>query len=148
MGEHRYMVGQPAGQIFEKKGLPGGSAGFLKDLASRLASQPCIWIHPSILGVSYWYWMYFPYYMEHFPYYGEVFSLSWGVFSLLCSWLVNQPALFTSLLHTRRCGWRKPNCRFAPCAIPATLPTLPHSKTIPQGRLMGGGPPLKGKIGE
>ena len=25
-------------------------------LASRPANQPCIWIHPSIFGVYYWYW--------------------------------------------------------------------------------------------
>ena len=42
---------------------------FLKNLAGRLASQPCIWLHPSILGVlvldigywilgiGYWYWI-------------------------------------------------------------------------------------------
>ena len=33
-----------------------GQPFFLKNLAGRLASQPCIWIHPSILGVYYWYW--------------------------------------------------------------------------------------------
>ena len=61
MGEAKCMVGWPAGRPdFSKKRAAARRAGwmdparpfFLKNLAGRLASQPCIWIHPSILGVA------------------------------------------------------------------------------------------------
>ena len=73
-----------------------GAALFLKNLAGRLASQPCIWIHPSILGVYYWYWYiigciflimgayflyhggYFPYHGWYFPYYGSTQDGTFG----------------------------------------------------------------------
>ena len=59
---HRWLASRPARFFKNKK------------KNCRLASQPCIWFHPSILGIFIlalvYYWMYFPYYGVYFPYYG------------------------------------------------------------------------------
>ena len=57
---HGWLAIRPA--RFKKKAA--GQAGwmdparpfFFKNLAGRLASQPCIWLPPIILGLFYWYW--------------------------------------------------------------------------------------------
>ena len=47
---------------FQKKGPPGSiqpnspAAPFFFNIAGRLASQPCIWLPPSILGIFHRYW--------------------------------------------------------------------------------------------
>ena len=58
-----WLAAQPAALNWKKKGRPDPSsrpAGlrpfFLKNMAGRLANQPCIWLGPSIWGVYYWYW--------------------------------------------------------------------------------------------
>ena len=66
------MADQPAGQIFQKKAaarragwMDPARLFFCFNLADRLASQPCIFLPPSILGgitlVLVYYWVYFPY---------------------------------------------------------------------------------------
>ena len=46
-----------AARFFKKKAArPPGCGFFLKIPDGRLASQPCLWLPPSILGVYYWYW--------------------------------------------------------------------------------------------
>ena len=47
---------------------------FLKTLAGRLASQPCIWLPPSIFVV--YYWTCFSYHGLYFPYSGRLFSIN------------------------------------------------------------------------
>ena len=63
----KHVASSPAGRLDGS-----GAALFFLNLAGRLASQPCIWIHPSILGVFVlelvYYWMYFPYHEGYFPY--------------------------------------------------------------------------------
>ena len=64
MGGAKYMVGWPAGRPdFSKRraaqihaARPPAAALDLKNVAGRLASQPCVWPPPSILGIYYWYW--------------------------------------------------------------------------------------------
>ena len=80
-----WLVGQPAGQIvFEEGTVRMHSAGqpdgpfFLKNVAGRLASQPCIWLPPFILGLYYWYWYMIGY---MFLIMGCI-SLLWGVIEI------------------------------------------------------------------
>ena len=51
---------------------PGGNI-FLRSLAGRLASQPCIWLPPPSLGIYYWYW-----YIT-----GHIFLIMGGVFLIM-----------------------------------------------------------------
>ena len=87
-----WLAGQPAGQIFQKKAVrinpadPPGSPFLLKNLAGRLASSPCIWIHLSILGcillVLVYYWMYFLYYGWYFRIMGVISPIMAVIFPI------------------------------------------------------------------
>ena len=79
------MVGWPAGRPgFQKKGLPGGSAGLIRaalffEKVGRPAGQPTMYLDPPIhfggifigigklLDVFSILWWYFPYYGWYFP---------------------------------------------------------------------------------
>ena len=57
---HGWLASRPASLFKERDRragrLKGSGRPVLEKLAGRLASQTCIWLHPSMLGVYYWYW--------------------------------------------------------------------------------------------
>ena len=68
------LDGSGAALFFEKSGRPAGQP------TMYLASQPCIWLPPSILGVYYWYW----YIIECiFLLMGGIFPIMGGIFPIL-----------------------------------------------------------------
>ena len=90
---HTWLAGQPAGQIFQKKGLPGGSAGLIRaalffQKSGRPAGQPTMYLPSpvhfgSILLLLVNYCIDFPYYEWYFPYYALYF-LFYECPSIIC----------------------------------------------------------------